>query len=310
MRVLPLPAALRSGGSGLDFPRVLMEVPHGRLSGTLLVTGDPGGRFHLEDGVILEVTSPGSPGVETLLLRSGRVTETDWASAVRSGAAGRRVGAELVARELVGSAELQLICVMAALDGALAMGMGRIDRVTLDPEPPSSFFAAPEGIEPEWLSHETERRIRALGGQPVTPFRDRLSRTDAGTRLLDDGIAGERRDILRTANGRRSCRDIAFLLGRGLYAVTVETSRLLHEGLVGLAPSALEEAEGSFPAPEGDRNPEPAGQSGRSGNPARLPRRRPGASGITDVLPLRPVSGPWRPSTALAAEDRRFGSAQ
>ncbi|MFB7615218.1 hypothetical protein [Kitasatospora sp. NPDC056181] len=307
---MPLSAASRPGGAGLDFARVLREVPHGRLSGTLLVTGDPGGRFLLEDGVILEVASPGSPGVETILLRSGRVTEADWASAARAGATGRRVGAELVARGLVGSAELQLICAMAALDGALAMGMGRIDRVALDPEPPATCFAAPEGVEPEWLSRETERRIRALGGQPVSPFRDRLSRTDAGTRLLDDGIAGERRDILQRANGRRSSRDIAFLLGRGLYAVTVEASRLLHEGLVDVAPSATGAADGPAPAPEYGRTPEPTGQPGRTEDASRLPRRRPGTSGITGVLPLRPVSGPWRPPAALTAEDRRFGSAQ
>ncbi|MGW4897076.1 MarR family transcriptional regulator, partial [Kitasatospora sp. NPDC004240] len=254
----PLPTAFRSVGAGPDLARMLTG-PHGRLSGTLLVTGDPGGRFHLEGGAILEVASPGSPGVETLLLRSGRVSEPDWASVVRSGAAGGRVGAELVARELVGSAELQLICVMAALDGALAMGMGRIDRVTLDRDSPVPYFAASEGIEPEWLIHETGRRIRALGERPISPFRDRLTRTEAGERLLDAGATGERREILRRVNGRRSARDIAFLLGRGLYAVTVEAARLLHEGLVRAVAPPLTQAGGPPPATADDRRPEPAG---------------------------------------------------
>ncbi|MEV7773651.1 MarR family transcriptional regulator [Kitasatospora sp. NPDC086791] len=285
----------RPGGASPDFPGMLMDVPHGRLSGTLLVSGDPGGRFHLRDGAIVEVTSPGAPGIETLLLRSGRVSESDWASVLRSGPAGRRVGTELVARELVGSAELQLICVMAALDGALAMGMGRIDRIALDPEPPVSGFPAPEGIEPEWLGHETERRIRALSGQPISPFRDRLARTGAGNGLLDGGAAGERREILQRANGRRSSRDIAFLLGRGLYAVTVEASRLLNEGLLQVALSALEEAERPAAAPAAE-------------GAARLPRRRPGASGINDVLPLRPVAAPWR-RPAPAPAERERGSA-
>ncbi|MQS11059.1 hypothetical protein F7Q99_01860 [Streptomyces kaniharaensis] len=310
MVALPLPAAFRSGRAGLDFARMLTEVPHGRFSGTLLVAGDPGGRFHLEDGAIVEVTSPGSPGVEILLLRSGRVSEDDWASVVQSRTARGRVGAELVARELVGSAELQLICVMAALDGALAMGMGRIDRVALDRESSASCFAAPEGIEPEWLIHETGRRIRALGGQPLSPFRDRLTRTAAGARLLDGDAIGERREILQRANGRRSSRDIAFLLGRGLYAVTVEASRLLREGLVDVVASALEEADGSSSAAVGDGNPELAGPAGRAEGAARLPRRRPGASGITDVFPLRPVASPWQPSSALVAKYQGFGGAQ
>ncbi|MFB6618069.1 MarR family transcriptional regulator [Streptomyces sp. NPDC056367] len=262
---------------GLELARALTEAPLDRISGTLLVAGDPGGSFHLSRGAIVEVVSPGAPGAETLLLRSGRIREADWASASESSTAGRPIGAELVARKLVGAAELQLICVAAALDGALAVGMGRIDGFNLERDAYGCRLAAPEAIEPDWLVREAERRIRALVSRrhPFSPFRTRLGRTEAGTAALDAAAAGERREILLRLNGRRSARDIAFLLGRSLYAVTVEVSRLLVEGLV----------EAVVPARAKDHLFGPATTAGG------LPRRLPGASGVNDILPLRPAAG-------------------
>ncbi|WP_051794706.1 hypothetical protein [Streptomyces sp. NRRL S-87] len=262
---------------GLELARALTEAPLDRISGTLLVAGDPGGAFHLSGGAIVEVVSPGAPGAETLLLRSGRLSEADWASATRSTTAGHAVGAELIARELVGAAELQLICVAAALDGALAVGMGRIDGFRLDRDAYGCRLAAPQAIEPDWLVREAERRIRALVSRrhPFSPFRTRLSRTEAGTAALDTAATGERREVLLRLNGRRSARDIAFLLGRSLYAVAVEVSRLLMEGL----------AEAVVPARPRDHLVRPGTTAGG------LPRRLPGASGVNDVLPLRPAAG-------------------
>ncbi|MBW5481068.1 MarR family transcriptional regulator [Streptomyces bambusae] len=262
---------------GLELAKTLTEAPLDRISGRLLVAGDPGGSFHLRGGAIVEVASPGAPGAETLLLRSGRLSEDDWASAARRCATERHIGAELVARELVGAAELQLICVAAALDGALAVGMGRIDGFSLERDTYDSRLTALQAIEPDWLVMEAKRRIQALVSRrrPFSPFRTRLGRTDAGSTSLDTTAAGERREILLRINGRRSTRDIAFLLGRSLYAVAVEVSRLLAEGLV----------EAVAPAPSMDSPVRPAAPAGG------LPRRLPGASGINDVLPLRPAAG-------------------
>ncbi|MFD7629750.1 hypothetical protein ACFV7Q_27625 [Streptomyces sp. NPDC059851] len=261
---------------GLELARTLTGAPLDQISGTLLVAGDPGGSFQLRGGAIVEVVSPGAPGAETLLLRSGRVSEADWTSVTRSCPPERPVGAELVARELVGAAELQLICVAAALDGALAVGMGRIDGFSLERDTHDCRLAALRAIEPDWLVGEVERRIRALVSRrrPFSPFRTRLGRTEAGTASLDT-TAGERREILLRVNGRRSARDIAFLLGRSLYAVAVEVSRLLGDGLV----------EAVVPARFKESCVRPATAAGD------LPRRLPGASGITDVLPLRPAAG-------------------
>ncbi|GAA0679999.1 hypothetical protein GCM10010193_37100 [Kitasatospora atroaurantiaca] len=259
---LPLLAAVKPDKATLELARVLIRAPGEQLSGTLLVTGNPGGSFHLSNGDVIAVESPGSPGTEALLLRSGRLGEADWAAAQQAGAVDNRTGAELIARMLVGAAELQLMCRMAAVDGAFAMGMGRIDRCTLE-GPAACHLAAPQGIEPDWLLQETVRRIRAFGALPfaISPYRDRVTLTPAGAAQLNGSKTGERREILLRVNGRRSSRDIAFLLGRSLYAVTVELSRLLGEGLVEVTHRAASE----------------------------LPLRRRGTSGINDALPLRPA---------------------
>lgn len=222
-------------------------------------------------------------------------------SVTRSCAADGRVGAVLIAQDLVGSAELQLMCVMAALDGALAVGMGRIDDFTFEQDARTCRLAAPDGIEPEWLVEEAGRRIRVLGAlaQYLSPFRSRLARTHAGSAWLANTATGERREILLRANGRRSVRDIAFLLGRSLYAVTVEVSRLMSEGLLEtVVPADVQSLEVPSPPPA------PVG-----GQPAQrqLPQRLPGASGITDVLPLRPVAERWRPPQTYLAKHRARG---
>ncbi|MEV0410535.1 hypothetical protein AB0I68_06880 [Streptomyces sp. NPDC050448] len=292
MSEIDVPARRKPSRATLDLARALTDASRERLSGTLLVTGDPGGAFRLRCGALVEVASPGAPGVETLLLRSGRVSEADWTSVTRSAAVDGRIEFELVARDLIGSAELHLICVMAALDGALAIGMGRIDGFTVHQDAGSCRLGAPEGIEPEWLIYEAGRRIRVLGslGHSLSPFRSRLARTDAGSAQLSSPATGERQEILLRANGRRSVRDIAFLLGRSLYAVTVEVSRLMGEGLMETVVTAHPQSGGS-PSPADDR-------------PSRtqLPHRLPGASGINTVLPLRPVGGHWRPPPALVAK--------
>ncbi|MCG6493726.1 MarR family transcriptional regulator [Kitasatospora sp. A2-31] len=279
----------------------------GELSGSLQVAGDPGGQFHFRTGAVVEVSSPGAPGVETLLLHSGRVSESDWSTALRAGEAGDRAGAELVARGLVGPAELQLVCLMAALDAALAIGMGRIDGFSFDPGAPFQHLAAPEGIDADWLLQEAERRIGVLASlaAPHAPFHSRPLRTVTGTALLDgpanpDGspVNGDRREILVRVNGRRSARDIAFLLGRSLYAVTVEMARMHGEGLVRSAgapgaPGTLrpigtaDELGRPFGSPGTGAPPLAAGP--RPDRPA-LPLRQRGASRITELFPLRPIS--------------------
>ncbi|WP_282786373.1 hypothetical protein [Nocardia sp. CC201C] len=227
---------------------LLLELSDGAKesrTGVLRVTGDPGGDFHIVRGRIVIVDSPGAPGVGDLLTRPGRPSS--------------------------GVAEMRVVAMMAALDGAFAIAAGWLGSCYWQEpiEPPPPVFAPPTpGIEPGWLLFETDRRLRALAHAGVSPHRNHLALTDRGRTLLAGAVPNPRAEILLWVNGRRSCRDIAMQLCRGLYPVTVEVSRMLGDDILAITPP-----QRAIPEP-------PRTPSGRS----LLPRRRRGASGINDTL--------------------------
>ncbi|WP_330178778.1 hypothetical protein OHB26_19860 [Nocardia sp. NBC_01503] len=223
-------------------------------TGILRVTGEPGGDLHFRDGEIVAVDSPGAPGVRQLLSRPGRIS--------------------------TGAADLRLVTRMAALDGVFAITAGWVSEcgwqdpptVPRDPDPRS-------GIDTLWLLEQTELRLKALAHGRVSPHRNHLVLTETGRALLgspdDERHNGaHRQEILLWVNGRHSCRDIAILLSRSLYAVTVEVVRMLDADLLGIAPLERVQLPMTEPA--------------RGGARTLLPRRRRGASGINDTLPPRP----------------------
>ncbi|WP_067574524.1 hypothetical protein [Nocardia acidivorans] len=233
-------------------------------TGVLRVTGEPGGDLYFRDGELITVDSPGAPGVRQLLSRPGRVS--------------------------TGAADLRLVARMAALDGVFAITAGWVAECGW-PDPPAAPPEPdlPSGIDILGLLEETERRLNALAHGRVSPHRNHLVLTETGRALLgspdDERHSGaQRQEILLRVNGRHSCRDIAMLLSRSLYAVTVEVVRMLDADLLGIAP--LERVQ--LPMTE------PARGDARS----LLPRRRRGASGINDTLPPRP------PQTATRALQR------
>lgn len=226
---------------------------------------------------MVAVDSPGAPGAEALLLRSGRISEEDWTAAVREGAHTRSHRAELVERGNVGSAELQLVGIMAAQDGAFAVAVGNVEECVLDHGTAFDvLLPVVHGIGSEDLLRETARRLDALASLPfpVSPYQDRVVPAP-GVDLSTLDLTPARREILTQATGRRSARDIAFMVGRSLYPVAVEISRMLTDGLLEIAKNAqpvnqsgitalTPRRPGGCPEPEVDPN---------------LPRREPGTSG-------------------------------
>ncbi|MFG3497320.1 MarR family transcriptional regulator [Streptomyces sp. NPDC047928] len=304
----------------------------------LRVRGRPGGTFHLRRGGVVAVESPGAPGVETLLLRSGRIREADWArlpppapapapapSRVSDAASGAAAGpapgtdppgapdaapgaaraaapavvsgrscAELVARGLVGAAELQVISAMALQDAVFAVVAGDMEDCVAEQEQGPLVPVAP-GEDPLRLLDVAARRLGALAALPhaVLPDRERVVAGRGVEGAAVEALAPHRREILFLANGRRTARDIAFVIGRGVYHVTVEMSRMLGEGL--LERTAYGTDTG-VPKVWADREPVPRGRlpapgvaaaGGAVHGPDRtgehgtgLPRRVPGASGF------------------------------
>ncbi|MBL1074738.1 hypothetical protein JK358_10045 [Nocardia sp. 2] len=255
--------------SARELVQELAQAAADARTGILRVTGEPGGDIHIANGLVVTVESPGAPGVRELLARPGRTSS--------------------------GLADLRLVAMMAALDGAFAITSGWIGACRWQDSPSGppvvdSPVPPVPGVDPGWLLLETDRRLRALAHGRVSPHRNHLLLTDSGRLLLSSPDTGQWQPILLWVNGRRSCRDIAMLLCRALYAVTVDVVRMLDSGLLIIGPA--------------EREPDVQPVRGGSAR-SMLPRRRRGASGINDTLPPRPpqaVRGLQRPLTVRKPE--------
>ncbi|WP_071280894.1 MULTISPECIES: hypothetical protein [unclassified Streptomyces] len=285
-------ASMQRAGHGVLY-LALAQCRAARTTAALRVEGRPGGTFHLRRGGVVAVETSGAPGVEALLLRSGRVRADEWA-----GAASGMPAAELVARGIVGAAELRVLSAMALQDAVFAVVAGETAGCAAASEA-AAVEPTAAGEDPLRLLDGAVRRLAALAALPhaVRPDRERVAATGSALAAVAEGLPPCRREILFLADGRRTARDIAFVVGRGVYPVTVEVSRMLGEGLLRRA-GRDGERPGGVPlvraglAPVPRRSPMPpppavagAGRRGPAGCGPEpyggLPRRVPGASGIT-----------------------------
>jgi len=268
-----------------EIGRFLVRFSREGFSGVLRVEGGPGGTLWVREGLLVAATTPAAPGPESLLLRSGRVSEREWTDAYAAGAPRDRLAAELAERGVVGAAGLEAVCLAALFDAVFAMVLCGVESCGAEPADPGDhlpLLPVLPGVGVERLARETARRMeqaatwRALGlsirGRPVPPA------VPAPTLLGSDRI---RDAVLERANGRRTPRDIAFVLGKGLFAVMSEIARMVEEGVLDPgAPGAVPDRAAFVPEP-GGQDADPA---------AELPRRRPGTSRINEVLaPSRPL---------------------
>ncbi|MCX4234352.1 DUF4388 domain-containing protein [Streptomyces ortus] len=278
-----------------NLPALLQGLHEEGYGGTVRVSGSPGGTIHLRDGLIVAVETPGAPSATSVLLTPGRVDDETWLAACAAEPDTDRLGGYLVSAGLIGAAELEVVCTAAVFDAAFAMAIGPPGGWTLDGPEPALHAGA--GVEPRRLTEETTRRIVRLSGPWGAP--GELARIrpaavpDAGLRR---GLPDRHRAVLSTVNGRRTARDMAFTLGRGLFAIMLDLTRLEAQDLIrwetggpaegrpSTAPRVLP-GRGASDAPvPGPPRAEPAA------NPAPLPRRTRGA-------------GAW-PGEPRAGEDR------
>jgi hypothetical protein len=263
-----------------------------RVTGALRLTGSPGGVLWFRDGLVVVAESSGAPGVQAILIRSGRVSDEDWA---RDGGTGHAASAARI-----GAAHRQVLQLMASQDALFAVLAGSIGACALEPDP----IAAPagQGQDTAALLDATFRKLDALAALPraILPHRERLT-----ARPADDGASGSgpsgmrapdlRKAILGYVDGRRTARDIAFVSGRSLYVVTVEMSRMLAEDLLHEPPPRVEPVDPS-PVRVLPRKPPPPGAGGvlaaedRSG----LPRRRSPPEGAAEDPASQKTTASWR----------------
>ena len=256
-----------------NLPALLQGLHDEGFSGTVRVSGSPGGTIHLRDGLIGAVETPGAPTATSVLLTPGRIDDEAWLAACAAERDMDRLGGYLVAAGLIGAAELEIICTAAVFDAAFAMALGPPGNWTLGDREPT--LLAPPGVEPRRLTEETTRRMALLSGPWGAP--GELARVrpspvpDPGPRRW---LPHRHQSVLSTVNGRRTARDIAFSLGRGLYAVMLDLIRLEALDLVrweaGRAPGGRPST-----APRVLSGHDSAGAPPRK---AELPRRTPGGA--------------------------------
>ncbi|MEU1181646.1 MarR family transcriptional regulator [Streptomyces sp. NPDC005820] len=266
------------------------------FTGELWVAGSPGGVFHLHGGLIASIESPGAPGAEALLLRSGRIAGEEWAALVRESGGARWPAAGLIAHGYAGAAQLRVVCAMALQDAAFAVVAGSVNGCERGPAtgPPPAPVAI--GEAPTRLLQEAARKLSALLSMPY-PVRPERERPVPGSlSYAADRLGPIQRELLTHADGRRTARDLAFRTGRGVYTVTVAVARMLGEGLMECGESPRPIPVRLPPGGQGVRPREPAPPPPLAPvpppapppEPAALPRRRPGASGINEALAPEP----------------------
>ncbi|WP_320778771.1 MarR family transcriptional regulator [Streptomyces sp. CRN 30] len=226
--------SLDRAGYGL-LSRTLAECGRDAATGELRVCGRPGGTFHLRGGRVVAAESPGAPGPEALLLRSGRISGEQWDGLLREPGAGRWPEAGLIAHGYAGAAQLRVVRMSALQDAVFAIVVGRVEGVRPLTAPSGAGPLAPVAVgeTPLRLLQEATRKLTALAALPcpVLPDRERPAPVPGAT--PDDlRLPPARRELLTHADGRRTARDLAFVAGRGVYPVTVEVARMLAEGLL------------------------------------------------------------------------------
>ncbi|GIH29484.1 hypothetical protein Aph01nite_77940 [Acrocarpospora phusangensis] len=271
--------------------RMLREHGRARLSGVLRISGSPGGTVFLRDGLIVAASTPASPGPESLLLRSGRVSEEAWNLAFTAGAPSGHLAAELIAQSAIGAAGLEIVCLSAIFDAVYAMELFGVEDGEPENTGPQGLLPplpVLPGIDADRLVRDLSRRMAMTAAwQQIGVYPQ--CRPVALRQLSEPLLPAEkiRHDVLQKCNGRRTPRDIAFALGQGLYVIMQEIASLAESGL-------LEPNEGSRKQAGTVSAEDPSKASG----PPGLPQRRRGASKVGHVLPPssnRPLLGPRIP---------------
>jgi hypothetical protein len=255
------------------------------------VTGEPGGVIHLADGRITAISTPGAPDPEAILLRSDRVPEGGWSSAFAAAASDGRMAVELVKRDLIGAGELEALLRTGLADGLFALVAGSVEECRLEEAATPALLPLDPGAEAEWLLAEAERRIGVLAGlrMPVSPDRDRLTAVQ-GAWTPRVGPGDGQAEILALANGRRTARDMAFVLGRGVFAVTLQLSRMCDAGLLVIGSTRSPARAAGLRAVGAETVPPGPADASSSGGAPPLPRRRRGGSGQAGPRPAEKPS--------------------
>jgi hypothetical protein len=139
---------------------------------------------------------------------------------------------ELVKRGLIGAGQLESLLRMALADAMFALAAGHVEACVLEQDAEPHLLPLQPAAPSAWLLAEA-RRVEVLAGLRgrIAPDRDRVTSVPgAWTPVVGPGDG--QAEILALANGRRTARDIAFVLGRGVFAVTLQLARMCDAGVL------------------------------------------------------------------------------
>ncbi|MHC5908592.1 hypothetical protein ACVNF4_32630 [Streptomyces sp. S6] len=210
-----------------NLPALLAALYDERRDAAVAVSGTPGGTIHVHAGLVVAVDTPGAPSAESVLLKSGRVEDGSWAAAR---AADGLLSEQLHKRGLLSPEEFEITCTAALFDGAFALALG--PGAVWEVREPVPGVVASRAFAPHLVAAETTRRLAVLTelwGSPVELARTRIRATDAPRPAVTHP---RHLALLDAVNGRRTPRDLAFALGRGVFAVMVDLAHLRALGLI------------------------------------------------------------------------------
>ncbi|MBB5892005.1 hypothetical protein ACFFS4_43690 [Kutzneria kofuensis] len=134
----------------------------------------------------------------------------------------------------MGALEMPDLARAAMADAAFAIAVGSIAHYAVD-DTVDVLSPASDGASPGRLLGQVAVRLAVLAASPcpVSPYRERLVPTGRVEPTTDF------REIVAHATGRRTARDIAFAIGRGVHPVTVDIARMLGEDVLAIVPSSM-----------------------------------------------------------------------
>ncbi|MCM3887034.1 hypothetical protein [Frankia sp. R82] len=312
---LPAPAQAPPPFAGADrLLTTLVSCAEDAFTGSLDVVGAASGRVAFQDGLIIDAVTSAAPGVESLLLRSGRIAEPEWTAVYAAAAPTGQLAALLVERGLLGRAGVQILARTSVMDALFALAGSAWLEVTRTPARTSPDAAAAPllpvqpGVDAGWAVREISRRLTIAGGWHTYLGLGPQTRPRLAPEPARMPTAAPQVSLLARVNGRRTARDLAFSLGRGIYPVLTDLAFLATTGWIVLSPSSghppsavPEPTDRSHPVcvappaprPYGDRYhriPPPA--TGDTVAPTiRTPKRRYDLL-IDNPLPRRPIHTP------------------
>ncbi|MEV4132390.1 ADAM 12 protein [Dactylosporangium sp. NPDC049742] len=278
-------------GRGVTPVKALQQLAGLGVTGALTVVGQPGGVIFLRDGLVNGVESPAAPSVDRLLTAAGVVDERVWETIPSRPARALVEGGHLTA------AEVELCAINALYDAAwFVLSTERAElRFAPDIE---HWLGAESTVTADQLCDHVARQRRILDEVHPSDVTD----TAAIRPVLRPGLdrvllSGLQWEIVLHADGQRTPQDLAGLLGRSAYAVTLDVRRLAAAGLIESPPPTVDEPPSSS-APSSTPS-----SSVDSASVPVAPAPSPAPS------PASPPAASPTPATESAAAGRPVGSA-